>query len=88
MKSLLHYLSHAWHYNRRACEVYVTVGVGRPPHAGDTVLVEAGAELLPMKVLEARWQDEQPGGVLVLHVGGDEKPVIDQLFLGASIRSR
>lgn len=41
-----------------------------------------------MKVLAARWQDEQSGGVLVLHVAGDQQDVIDQLFLGVSIRSR
>ena len=87
-QSLLHYLSHGWHYDRSACEVYATVGVGRPPHAGDTVLVEVAPEPLPVKVLAARWQDDQSGGVLVLHVAGDQQDVIDQLFLGVSIRSR
>jgi hypothetical protein len=88
MTSLLHYLSHAWHYDRTACEVYVTVGVGRPPHSGDNVLVEDGSEQIPMKVLAARWQDEQSGGVLVLHVSADQKHAIDRLYIGASLRSR
>lgn len=88
MASVLHYLSHAWHYDRRACEVYVSVGVGRPPCAGDTVLVETSPEPLPLRILEARWQDEQSGGILVLMVAADQKEVIDRLYLGLSIRSR
>lgn len=88
MSALLHYLSHAWHYDRKACEVYVTVGVGRPPHAGDTVFVETGGEPLPLEILAARWQDEQSGGVLVLYVTGDQKDVIDRLYLGVTLRSR
>lgn len=86
MAALMHYMSHAWYDGRRGCEVYVGLAEGKPPGAGETLMVETFEGKLPLIIQGARWQDEQAGGVLVLNVAPDQAEVIDKLYMGVAVR--
>ena len=82
----MHYESHAWARGRDSCEVYVRLADGRPPSAGETVIVDTGECSAPLRIESSRWLDEQAGGVLVLTVLRDQEPTVNLLTKGMSIR--
>lgn len=87
---MMFYLSHAWARGRKSCEIFVRLHDGKRPSAGETVLVQAEGEPLPMPltVTESRWQDEDTRGVLVLAVSADQAAVVEKLTADASIWRR
>lgn len=86
MTSLMHYQSHAWGGGRSVCEVYVRLHKGKKPSAGETVLVVLGSRAsFPLQVAQARWQDEDATGVLVLAVMADQASAVERLEMGATL---
>lgn len=86
---MMFYVSHAWGWGRKSCEIFVRLHEGKRPSAGETMLVDLEGEPapVPLTIAECRWLDETPGGVLVLGVLADQAGVVDKLTAGAAIRA-
>jgi hypothetical protein len=87
IREVMYYLSHAWAAGRRCCHIYVRLHDGKAPSFGEMLLVDVeGGEPMLLTIQDARWQDEERGGVLVLAALPDQAAVIDRLTAGVSTR--